>query len=60
MAQRLDRINRFLDGVKRNRREIVSPEGIVLEVDVANNGDGGRPNLFFGSDIGNVTQRAFN
>jgi uncharacterized RDD family membrane protein YckC len=39
MAQRLDRINRFLDGVKRNRREIVSPEGIVLEVDVANNGE---------------------
>jgi uncharacterized RDD family membrane protein YckC len=39
MAQRLDRINRFLDGVKLNRREIVSPEGIVLEVDVANNGE---------------------
>jgi uncharacterized RDD family membrane protein YckC len=39
MAQRLDRINRFLDGVKRNRREIISPEGIVLEVDVANNGE---------------------
>jgi uncharacterized RDD family membrane protein YckC len=39
MAQRLDRINRFLDGVARNRREIVSPEGVVLEVDVANNGD---------------------
>ena len=39
MAQRLDRINRFLDGVKRNRREIISPEGIVLEVDIANNGE---------------------
>jgi uncharacterized RDD family membrane protein YckC len=39
MAQRLDRINRFLDGGNRNRREIVSPEGIVLEVDVANNGE---------------------
>jgi len=39
MARRLDRINRFLDGVKRDRREIVSPEGIVLEVDVANNGE---------------------
>lgn len=39
MAQRLDRINRFLDGVTRNRREIVTPEGIVLEVDVANNGE---------------------
>src|ERR1700749_165957 len=39
MAHRFDRINRFLDGVKRNRREIVSPEGIVLEVDVANNGE---------------------
>jgi uncharacterized RDD family membrane protein YckC len=39
MAQRLDRINQFLDGVNRNRREIISPEGIVLEVDVANNGE---------------------
>jgi uncharacterized RDD family membrane protein YckC len=39
MTQRLDRINRFLDGVTRNRREIVSPEGVVLEVDVANNGE---------------------
>src|ERR1700749_966382 len=39
MAHRFDRINRFLDGVKRNRREIVSPEGVVLEVEVANNGE---------------------
>ncbi len=39
MAQSLDRINRFLDGVTRNRREIVSPEGLTLEVDVANNGE---------------------
>jgi uncharacterized RDD family membrane protein YckC len=39
MNQRLDRINRFLDGVARNRREIVTPEGIVLEADVANNGE---------------------
>lgn len=39
MAQRLDRINRFLDGVTRNRREIVSPEGVVLEVDIANPGE---------------------
>jgi uncharacterized RDD family membrane protein YckC len=39
MAQSLDRINRFLDGVTRNRREIVTPAGIVLEVDVANNGE---------------------
>jgi uncharacterized RDD family membrane protein YckC len=39
MAQRLDRINRFIDGVTRNRREIITPEGIVLEVDVANNGE---------------------
>ncbi|MGO4736606.1 RDD family protein [Bosea sp. 2KB_26] len=39
MAQRLDRINRLLDGVTRNRREITSPEGIVLEVDIANPGE---------------------
>lgn len=39
MAQRLDRINRLLDGVTRNRREITSPEGVVLEVDIANHGE---------------------
>ncbi|CCE02598.1 RDD family protein [Bradyrhizobium sp. STM 3809] len=39
MAQRLDRINTFLEGASRNRREIISPEGIVLEVDVANHGE---------------------
>ncbi|HZR75938.1 RDD family protein [Bradyrhizobium sp.] len=39
MNQRLDRINHFLDGVTRNRREIVTPEGVVLETDVANNGE---------------------
>ena len=30
MAQRLDRINRLLDGITRNRREITTPEGITL------------------------------
>lgn len=39
MAQRLDRINTFLEGVTRNRREILTPEGLTLEVDVANNGE---------------------
>ncbi len=39
MARSLDRINQFLEGVKRDRREIVSPEGVVLEVEVANNGE---------------------
>lgn len=39
MARNLDRINRFLDGVKRDRREIICPEGVVLEVEVANNGE---------------------
>lgn len=39
MAQRLDRINRLLDGVTRNRRDITSPEGVVLEVDIANHGE---------------------
>src|ERR1700741_5345315 len=39
MARRLDRINRFLEGVNRNRREIISPEGVVLEAEVANNGE---------------------
>lgn len=39
MAQKLDRINRFLEGAKRNRRDITSPEGVTLEVDVANHGE---------------------
>lgn len=39
MAQRLDRINRLLDGITRNRREITTPEGVVLEVDIANHGE---------------------
>ncbi|WP_420102951.1 RDD family protein [Bosea sp. (in: a-proteobacteria)] len=39
MARRLDRINRLLDGVTRNRREIVTPEGVMLEVDIANHGE---------------------
>ena len=39
MAQRLDRINRLLDGTARNRREITTPEGVALEVDIANHGE---------------------
>ena len=39
MASRLERINRFLDGVHRNRREIVTPEGVALEVEIANHGE---------------------
>jgi uncharacterized RDD family membrane protein YckC len=39
MTHRLDRINRFLDGVAHNKREITTPEGIVLEVDIAKNGE---------------------
>ena len=39
MAPRLDRINRFLEGVKRNKREITTPEGVNLEVDIANHGE---------------------
>jgi len=39
MAHRLDRINRFVEGVTRNRREIVSPEGVTLEIDIANHGE---------------------
>ena len=39
MPPRHDRVGSFFDGVKRNRREIVGPEGVVLELDVANNGE---------------------
>ena len=39
MASRLDRVNRFLEGVKRNKREITTPEGVNLEVEIANHGE---------------------
>lgn len=39
MPRRLERINRFLDGVQRNRREIVTPEGVELEIEIANHGE---------------------
>jgi uncharacterized RDD family membrane protein YckC len=39
VANRLERINRFLDGVKREKREIVTPEGVALEVELANRGE---------------------
>jgi uncharacterized RDD family membrane protein YckC len=39
MANRLERINQFLSGVHRNRREIVTPEGVALEIEIANHGE---------------------
>jgi uncharacterized RDD family membrane protein YckC len=39
MASSLDRVNRFLEGVTRNRRELTNPEGVALEVDIANHGE---------------------
>ncbi len=39
MARRLERVNRFLDGISRTKRDIISPEGIVLEVDIARHGE---------------------
>ena len=39
MAARLERINRFLDGARRNRREIVTPEGVALEIEIANHAE---------------------
>lgn len=39
MASRLDRINRFLEGVRREKREIVTPEGVALEIELANRGE---------------------
>ena len=39
MARRLERINRFLEGVQRQRREIVTPEGMTLEIEIANHGE---------------------
>jgi uncharacterized RDD family membrane protein YckC len=39
MTRGLERINRFLEGVLRQRREIVTPEGVALEIEVANHGE---------------------
>ncbi len=39
MAHRLERINRFLDGAHSNRREITTPEGVALEIEIANHGE---------------------
>jgi uncharacterized RDD family membrane protein YckC len=39
MARRLERINRFLEGVRRQKREIVTPVGVTLEIEVANHGE---------------------
>jgi uncharacterized RDD family membrane protein YckC len=39
MTQGLERINRFLEGVDRNTREITTPEGVTLDVDVASAGE---------------------
>jgi uncharacterized RDD family membrane protein YckC len=39
VANRLERINRFLDGAERERREIVTPEGVALEIELANRGE---------------------
>lgn len=34
-----DKVARFLEGVPRNRREILTPEGVVLPVDLADHGE---------------------
>jgi uncharacterized RDD family membrane protein YckC len=34
-----DRVSQFLEGVTRNRREIFTPEGVVLPVDLADHGE---------------------
>lgn len=39
MAAKLDRINAFLDGARRTRRTIVTPEGVSLEVEIATIGE---------------------
>jgi uncharacterized RDD family membrane protein YckC len=39
MARGLDRINHFLEGTRRNTRTIATPEGVPLEVHIANHGE---------------------
>ncbi|MDL2226311.1 RDD family protein [Deltaproteobacteria bacterium OttesenSCG-928-M10] len=39
MARTTDRVGELLEGIKRNHREIVSPEGVALDVQVAGHGE---------------------
>ena len=39
MARQLDRVNLFLDGMSRRRRLITTPEGVELEILLANHGE---------------------
>ena len=39
MATRIDRAGELIDGIKRGRKELVSPEGVLLEVQVAGHGE---------------------
>ena len=39
MAAKLDRINAFLEGTRRTRRTILTPEGVALEVEIATVGE---------------------
>lgn len=39
MSSVQDRVSQFLEGVVRNRREILTPEGIALPVDLADHGE---------------------
>jgi uncharacterized RDD family membrane protein YckC len=39
MAARLDRINAFLDGARRTKRAIETPEGVSLEIEIAGVGE---------------------
>jgi uncharacterized RDD family membrane protein YckC len=38
-GNRLDRINRVLEGVKRGKRTLETPEGITFDVEIANHGE---------------------
>jgi uncharacterized RDD family membrane protein YckC len=39
MSSAQDRVSQFLEGVVRNRREILTPEGVALPVDLADHGE---------------------
>ena len=39
MSSVQDRVSQFLEGVVRNRREILTPEGVALPVDLADHGE---------------------
>ena len=39
MATRTDRVGELLEGIRRNRHDLVSPEGVPLDIQIASHGE---------------------